>query len=299
MSQANSYEFRRPRMLRLIPVFVLLCTSVLWGASWLPLKALHQQGADGLALIACAYGVLAIIALPWVWRARASMRGHWHWLLAIVLFGGAANVSFSYAIIYGDVVRVMVLFYLLPVWGVLGGRFILKEPTAWWRWCGVAMALTGAFIILGGPNILARPIHYLDFIAIGSGIFFAASNLIFRGVQQVSLPPKLFALFLGSSLLAHLLLPSGQLWTGDQFPLGWVLLYATTWLLLANWGSLWAITQMPAGRSAIILIMELITAVATQVAFTEQTLQGYVWLGGSLIMGAALLEIIAAQRSNT
>ncbi|HRH78349.1 MAG TPA: EamA/RhaT family transporter, partial [Cellvibrionaceae bacterium] len=137
----------------------------------------------------------------------------------------------------------------------------------------------------------------LDFIAIASGIFFAASNLVFRGVQQVSLPPKLFALFLGSSLLAHLLLPSEQAWTQEQFPLGWVLLYATTWLLLANWGSLWAITQMPAGRSAIILIMELITAVVTQVAFAEQTLQGYVWLGGSLIMGAALVEIIAAQHN--
>ncbi len=237
------------------------------------------------------------MALPWVWRARSSIRGHWHWLLAIVLLGGAANVSFSYAIIYGDVVRVMVLFYLLPVWGVLGGRFILKEPTAWWRWVGVAMALAGAFIILGGPNILARPINYLDFIAIGSGIFFAASNLVFRGVEQVRLPPKLFALFLGSSLLAHLLLTPAQSWAQAQFPLGWVLLYATTWLLLANWGSLWAITQMPAGRSAIILIMELITAVVTQVAFTEQTLQGYEWIGGSLIMAAALTEIIAAQRS--
>lgn len=284
-------------MLRLVPVFVLLCTSVLWGASWVPLKALHSKGADGLALIACAYGVLALIALPWLWQARASLVRHWHWLLAIVLFGGAANVSFSYAIIYGDVVRVMVLFYLLPVWGVLGGRFILKEPTAWWRWCGVVMALAGAFIILGGPNMLAQPINRLDFIAIASGIFFAASNLVFRGVQQVRLPPKLFALFLGSSLLAHLLLPPEQAWTQAQFPLGWVLLYATTWLLLANWGSLWAITQMPAGRSAIILIMELITAVVTQVAFAEQTLQGYVWLGGSLIMGAALVEIIAAQHN--
>ena len=284
-------------MLRLIPVFVLICTSMLWGASWLPLKALHGKGADGLGLIACAYGLLAFIALPWVWRARNSIRGHWHWLLAIVVLGGAANVSFSYAIIYGDVVRVMVLFYLLPVWGVLGGRFILKEPTAWWRWCGVAMALAGAFIILGGPNILARPVNYLDLIAIASGIFFAASNLVFRGVEQVSLAPKLMALFIGSSLLAHILVAPEQMWTQAQFPIGWVLLYATTWLLLANWGSLWAVTQMPAGRSSIILIMELITAVATQVAFTEQTLQPYVWVGGSLIMGAALLEIVAAQRS--
>ena len=111
---------------------------------------------------------------------------------------------------------------------------------------------------------------------------------MFRGVQQVRLPPKLFALFLGSSLLAHLLLPPEQAWTQAQFPLGWVLLYATTWLLLANWGSLWAITQMPAGRSAIILIMELITAVVTQVAFAEQTLQGLCVAGWQFNYGGGL-----------
>lgn len=281
----------------LIPIFVLLGTSILWGASWIPLKALNAKGADGLALIACAYSVLAVIALPWVWRQRASTHRRLHWLLAIVLFGGAANVCFSYAIIYGDVVRVMVLFYLLPAWGVLGGHFILKEPTQWWRWCGVVMALMGAFIILGGPKILAQPIHYLDFVAIGAGIFFTASNLVFRGVEQVSLAPKIFALFLGSSLLALLLLSSQPPTTSAEFPFEWVVLYACTWLLIANWGSLWAITKMAAGRSAIILIMELITAVATQVAFTETTLHNYEWVGGSLILGAAVIEIIAAQRS--
>ncbi|HEY6528725.1 MAG TPA: DMT family transporter [Cellvibrionaceae bacterium] len=284
-------------MLRLLPIFVLLGTSVLWGSSWVPLKALNAQGADGLSLIACAYALLALMALPWVWRQRQSATGHLKWLMAIVLFGGAANVSFSYAIIYGDVVRVMVLFYLLPAWGVLGGHFILKENTRWWRWCGVVVALAGAFILLGGPKILSQPINYLDFIAIGAGIFFTASNLIFRGVERVKLAPKLFALFVGSSLLAHILLPAGQFWTEGNFPLGWVMLYASTWLLVANWGSQWAITQMPAGRSAIILIMELITAVATQVALTERTLQPFEWVGGSLIVAAALLEIIAAQRT--
>lgn len=270
---------------------------MLWGASWIPLKALNAKGADGLPLIAYAYSVLAVIALPWVWRQRASAHQRLHWLLAIVLFGGAANVCFSYAIIYGDVVRVMVLFYLLPAWGVLGGHFILKEPTQWWRWCGVVLALVGAFIILGGPKILTQPIHYLDFVAIGAGIFFTASNLVFRGVEQVSLAPKIFALFLGSSLLALLLLSSQPPTKSPEFPFAWVALYACTWLLIANWGSLWAITKMAAGRSAIILIMELITAVATQVAFTGTSLHSYEWVGGSLILSAAVIEIIAAQRA--
>ncbi|MEY4590388.1 MAG: hypothetical protein RL497_2464 [Pseudomonadota bacterium] len=281
---------------KLVPIFVLLGTSVLWGASWLPLKALNTQGANGLALIACAYALLAVLVLPWLWRQRKSAVDL-KWLFAIALFGGAANVCFSYAIIYGDVVRVMVLFYLLPAWGVLGGYFILKEPTQGYRWCGVIMALAGAFIILGGPKIFSQPFNYLDFIAIAAGLLFTASNLVFRGVTQVSLAPKLFALFIGSSLMALFLLPAGQSWANESFPLGWVVLYACTWLLIANWGSLWAITQMPAGRAAIILIMELITAVITQVIFTHHTLHLYEWIGGGLILAAALLEVKAAQQA--
>lgn len=284
-------------MQSLLPIFVLMGASILWGTSWMPLKALHAAGASGLALIACAYGLLTLLLIPFLLRYKTAACGHLKWLVAIGVFGGAANVCFSYAIIYGDVVRVMVLFYLLPAWGVLGGRFILKEPTAWWRWCGVALALWGAFIILGGPSILAQPIHYLDFVAIGAGLFFTASNLVFRGVQTLPLPPKLSALFIGSCLWAIIMLPAGPAWNPAQFPWAWVLLYAGTWLLIANIASLWAISRMSAGRSAIILIMELIAAVGTQVAFTEQTLKPLEWIGGALIFSAALIEIIAAQKA--
>lgn len=80
--------------------------------------------------------------------------------------GGAANICFNLAMIYGEVVRVMVLFYLLPVWGVLGGKFILGEQTNIWRWIGVALAIVGAFILLGGADILATPPNWLDLLAL-------------------------------------------------------------------------------------------------------------------------------------
>ncbi len=100
-----------------LPVIVLFSASILWGLSWWPLKQIHALGIEGIALIFGAYGVLALVYLPLT--LRGFSRRYATGLGAIALLGGGANLCFTYALINGDVVRVMVLFYLLPVWGVL------------------------------------------------------------------------------------------------------------------------------------------------------------------------------------
>src|SRR4051812_13970905 len=102
-----------------LPVLVLFGASVLWGLSWWPLKALHNAGFEGLSLIGACFGLLSLVLTP----ALVGQRARWYprrdRMLLIALCGGAANLAFAWAMIAGDVVRVMVLFYLLPVWGVL------------------------------------------------------------------------------------------------------------------------------------------------------------------------------------
>jgi drug/metabolite transporter (DMT)-like permease len=140
-----------------LATLVLLLASTLWGLSWIPLKALAGQGMDGLLLIAVGYACMAAVVLPWMWRSRSYLRGHSKALTGIFIAGGLANVCFNYAMIYGEVVRVMVLFYLLPVWGVLGGKFILGERTSAWRWLGVGLAVSGAFIYWVEGKFFGRP----------------------------------------------------------------------------------------------------------------------------------------------
>ncbi len=280
------------------PIAVLFCSSILWGAAWLPLKALHHSGADGISLIFVSYSLLWLGSLVWAWPYRALVARHWPFLLGITLLGGAANLCFTYAMMYGDVIRAMVLFYLLPVWGVLGGRFILKEATSAWRWLGVALAVIGAFILIGGPKALREPPAWVDVIALASGFFFAASNLLFRGVEAVPLAPKLSALFGGAALLGGVtlgLMGTALPWQQAQFPWGWVALYSLSWLLLANVGSQWAVTQMPAGRSSIIIIMELVTAVLTATLIGQETLTPAIVVGGLLIISATGLELWAGS----
>ena len=48
-------------------------------------------------------------------------------LAAIGLSAGFANIGFTYAVIYGEVMRVVLLFYLAPVWTVIFARALLGE----------------------------------------------------------------------------------------------------------------------------------------------------------------------------
>lgn len=188
----------------------------------------------------------------------------------------------------------MVLFYLLPVWGVLGGRFILKEKTDLWRWSGVALAVIGAFILLGGKNIFSQPPRWIDLIALLSGFFLAGTIMLFRAVEDVPLSIKLNFLFLGCFTIAGAMLLMGV--DAPKVPLSWqglagCVAYAVFWLFWANIGSQWAVTQMPAGRSSIIIIIELIAAVVSAILIGGEHLTLNVIIGGLLVLAATAIEI--------
>jgi drug/metabolite transporter (DMT)-like permease len=276
-----------------LPVIVLLGASVLWGLSWLPLKSINAMGIDGIALTLCAYGILALTLTPLLLGQTAQWHEHKKAMILIMLFGGGANLAFTYALINGDVIRVMVLFYLLPVWGVLGGRLFLKEAIDRWRWFGASLAIAGAFFILGGFDALEGPPSWIDVIALLSGLFFAMNNLVFRAAQAVPVGSKITVMFYGCFILAAVLLAGGIEPLPEGVPFnawGALAMYALLWLLAANIGSQWGVTHMEAGRSSIIIIMELITAVVSATLIAGETMSPIEMAGGALILAAAFIE---------
>ena len=276
-----------------LPVIVLLGASILWGLSWLPLKHINSLGIDGVTLTFLVYGLLALILTPQLLRQFSIWRMHTNAMLLILLLGGGASLTFTYALVNGEVIRVMVLFYLLPVWGVLGGRFFLKETIDRWRWLGASLAIFGAFFILGGFKAFDAPPSWIDLIALLSGLFFSMNNLVFRAAQAVPVGSKITMMFYGCFALAGLLLAGGA----EQLPQdisgnAWLslALYALFWLLIANIGSQWAVTHMEAGRSSIIIIMELITAVISATLIAHETMSPVEMAGGVMILTAAFIE---------
>jgi len=289
MSEPAPYPSVRP----LYPVLVLLVASVAWGLTWIPLKHFAGFGLRGVNVTLVGHGSVGALALFWLGYRRANWRHAWPALLLLATFGGLANLAFASAIVSGDVVRVMVLFYLLPAWGVLGGWLLLGERVDTLRKLTVVGALVGAFLILGGVSVLSQRPSLVDVLAVVSGMALALHNVLFRKLGSVTVPDKVATMFVGCLMWAvPLTLLGVQSLPGGVPSAIWLELvtFGLVWVFAATVGTLWGVAHMQAGKSSVLIIMELVTAVASAALINGARLQPIEWFGGVMIVAAAFLE---------
>jgi drug/metabolite transporter (DMT)-like permease len=277
-----------------LPVWVLLLSSIGWGLTWLPLHYFESQGLNGPPMVFIIFLSAVTVLLPVMFTQRRQWPGHFHHLALIALFGGLANLLFQNALFYGDVVRVMILFYLLPIWSVLGGRIFLGEKIDLMRGLTLAAAISGGVLILGGPEIFRASPSWLDLMAIGSRFAFAMNNIVFRASASQTLPlgSKVSAMFFGVVVMmgAYLLFTPGVAWPSDMTVILQAAAYGIIFLMLITFGTQWGVTHLEAGRASIIIVIELVVAVISSVIILSQSLTMIEITGALLVSTAAILE---------
>src|SRR3989338_4215214 len=115
-----------------MPIASVLTGALVWGLMWYPYRAAQDAGVSGSLATLTTY-LLAMLCgafmLPRVWRElRSDNRGRtgW-WTSGLVLSAGWANLGYVLAILHGEVMRVLLLFYLAPLWTILFSYFLLDE----------------------------------------------------------------------------------------------------------------------------------------------------------------------------
>ena len=278
---------------------MLFVSSVGWGLTWLPIKLLSDWGIDGLHLIFIAFASGVVLLSPWLYKQYPVWKKSIGLMLLIALSGGIANASFQTAIYHGDVVRVMILFYMLPVWSVLGGRIFLKEHVDRQRIIAVALCLSGAFIILDVWHTSWQGISWIDILAVMSGMGLAATNILFRFTQGSPVMSKVGFMFIGCSSLigvSLMIFPTTAALPSYDV-IAFAVAYGAIWLTLITFGTQWAVTQMEAGRSAIIIVVELVVAVVSSAIIIGSGLKLYEIVGGLMVLTAAVLEGYRAEEA--
>ena len=97
-----------------LPALALMLNAFTWGVSWWPFRQLQAAGLHPLWATALIYAVaLAVITLrqPSAWAELLRTPTLW----VLVLASGTTNATFNWAMSIGDVVRVVLLFYLMPL----------------------------------------------------------------------------------------------------------------------------------------------------------------------------------------
>jgi len=274
------------------PVVILFISSVGWGLTWLPIHFLNAMGISGPSLVFIAFLSGALLMLPWALRQYRQWSSNIRLMVLIMLFGGFANLAFQTALYYGDVIRVMILFYLLPVWSVIGGRVFFSEMIDLKRIVTVAFSLGGAFLILGGMTVFEQLPDWTDLLAIGAGFAFAMNNLLFRASPSVPLASKVTAMFSGCALLIGGFLYFSPLSTRqiDFDVMLYTAIYGVFWLGLITFGTQWGVTRIEAGRASIIIVMELVVAVLSAALYFGNWLSLIEVAGGLLVVSAAVIE---------
>ena len=172
------------------------------------------------------------------------------------------------------------------------GRIFLKERVDLLRFIAVILCLSGAFIILDVWYTSWQGITWIDILAICSGMGLAATNILFRFTQDSPVMSKVGFMFIGcTSLIGVSLLAfptEATLPTKDVIALS--VAYGAIWLTVITFGTQWAVTQMEAGRSAVIIVVELVVAVVSSAIIIGSGLKLYEIIGGLMVLTAAVLE---------
>lgn len=270
----------------------LLGSGVVWGLSWWPLKFFAEAGLSGHAIGLTAYTLVAAAALPLIWRERAQWRPELKLLLLIGLFFGCANMAFTSALMTGSVVRAMLLFYLLPAWGAIGGALFLNERLGARRLIAVGLSLAGVFVIMGGTDVLAQPLSTADMLALAAGFCYTAASVVNRKARRIPMASRTLISFVGCTVvtLFAMTVSTPQLPALPAFTWIALILFAFVWLLGGTLLTTYGVTHVQASRAAVLQVVELLVAVVSAIAIGGEQMTEKDWIGGSLIIAATLLE---------
>ena len=286
----------------LLPSLAVITAGAVWGAFWLPLRALETAGLDGawatLPPVAVGVLVLAPIALA---RRRGLAAGGWPVALAGV-FGGTGYALYSDAFLLTEVVTAILLFYLTPVWSTLLSRVLLGQPITRSRMVTIALGFAGLWVILGIDGGLPLPRGPGDWFGLVAGMIWAGASVGFRKHNALGAAEMGF-LYLCGTLIAAAAIPlvSMPLDAGTFGRLAaatiaaWplvvfmgVVMFAGS-MVLAIWGN----QRMDPGRVGILMMSEVLVATATAAALTDEPFGWRQITGGVLVIAAAVIDIAA------
>lgn len=271
----------------------LLLNALIWGLTWWPLRELQQHGLHPLWATALAswFALLCVM----VWRPGAVRAGlQWPMLAWLALASGLTNLGFNWAVTVGDVVRVVLLFYLMPAWAVLLAWPILGEKPSAMALLRLALALAGVLLVLKQPDASwPVPRSLPDFLALGAGLAFALTNIMLRKLRHSPSEARMVAMFGGAAMMAT----TAALLGGYA---GWVPGFPapqTAWLLLAaglaiaflvgNLALQFGAAQLRSATTSLVMLSEIVFATISSVLLGAATLDSRTLIGGVLILAAA------------
>ena len=279
------------------PRVALFIGAGIWGLLWYPYRLLEQANINGPTSATITYSFALLLGLV-IFRKNLRIShlsdGNPYLLLWIGLLVGCACMAYILGVIHGEVMRVLLLFYLAPLWTIIFSRFLLKEKLSTYGYWVICISLSGAATMLWQPgNNFPLPSSYGDWMGLAGGFAFALSNVLIRKDQGHSVQLKSLAVWLGVVVVGlsySLFLPMTHLLTEISMN-SWLLLLGTGLaVFILSLVLQYGLTHVPANQAIVLLLFELVVAAVAAYLLTNESMTLKEWIGGAMIVSASLFS---------
>ena len=273
-----------------LAVLALLSGTLVWGTIWYPYRALSDAGFGALSASLLTY--LVALALALVMFGRQGLVRPDIELLVMALAAGFTNVGFVWATNHGVILRVLLLFYLMPLWTVLFSWLLLGKLPQRRGVALLCLALSGAALMLYRPGAgLPLPASAAEWAGLFAGMCFALSNVLVHRAAQHNARCKSIWILSGCVLVGAVGMCLFE--TPRTADFSWQVLA----LVLALGAVLFCVNvcvqqgleRLPPARVPLIYLFELVVAAFASWLLAKEAIELRELLGGALILAASLV----------
>ena len=283
----------RPRLIA--PETAIAISGALWGLYWIPIRHLQAGGLGvvwttlGLFVAALALLVPVLVRHP---PARAVLAPR---MLVTGLLTGGAFVLYTVSIVLTEVVAAILLFYLSPVWATVLGRLLLGERFTASRLAALALGLGGLWVVLGSESGVPLPRNPGDWCALAAGVMWALGTLRVHQDAATSPAAHTASLFVGGTAVTAVIVLLPDM-AGPApvvtAPSAAIVIGIAVLSVASAWSILWGAGLLSPGRAGLLLMMEVITGLASAAALAGEPFAMAQVVGSMLIVAAVVVEVL-------
>ena len=289
------------------PHATIIVGGAMWGLYWWPIRALDNLGLHGI------WSVVFLNIMPFIMAVCFFMIKFNGIKMAnampALFIGFALGVSmFAYAtaFLYTDVLRVVLFFYLTPVWSTILGIVFLHETLSTQRVIAIFVGFFGLALILYEGESFGFSLNIGDILGLLAGFLWSVGSVLLKKLKDV--PTKLsvlsvsfFVLLVG--IIAGIFIePLPNIQMNDPYFLkaGMIAFFTSTLLILPSMVAIfWAFKFVSPGTGGVLMMSEVVVAaISAVILLPNESLLWYQQIGGAFILFATIIEIRSSLYSN-
>ncbi|MGI9372842.1 MAG: DMT family transporter [Hyphomicrobiales bacterium] len=280
-----------------LAMLAVAISGLAWGVFWIPLRALDAAGIAGVWAVVLFYALPTLLLVPVMYvRRRQVIEGGWSLHFAGML-AGLALVCYAGALVFTDVVRALLFYYLTPIWSTLLARIVIGEVITWRRWGTIGLGLTGLVLILQIDKGFSGSLNAGDWMGLAAGVLWAIAAVLMKSDTGGTGVDFTVSYFIWGSVAALLLtmLPlqeaqSAPNWNTIRDVLSWIVPVVLFLVIPPAFAIMWGETVLSPGLLSILFMTEISAGSITAAIWADEPFGPREISGVILITAAGIWE---------